>query len=475
MVNYVQFVRADELNSDPRNTLAVQREFDQARGQVLSADGVVLARSVPSAPGDQFAFQREYPTGDLFAHVTGFLNFNFGAEGVERTYGDELTGGDLNLRLDHLSDLFVERERTEDITLTLRNDVQQVAREALGDNRGSVVAIDPRDGSLLALWSNPTYDPNPLSSHDQAAASAARAALEPDSRQSGLIPAFYRKSFFPGSTFKVVTGSIGVNDGVVTPDQPSYPVATEFDIDFTDNELSNFGGERCGGPLFDILRASCNSAFAQMGVETIGQDRMVSGAQAFGVDQRVPIDLPAPALSRFPVDFPADQGNGPLARASIGQGDVTATPLQMALVAAGVANGGVIMTPHVLDRVTDETGDVIKSFEPTPWLQAISPDAAAVMRQAMLGVVQSGTGTRAQISGFEVGGKTGTAQLGTDPPSSHAWFIAFAGPPGQPPTVAVAVIVEAQPGVSEVTGGRVAAPVAQAVMQAVLNVQAAGG
>lgn len=469
MVNYVQVVRADDLNDDPRNTRAIVRDFDRDRGEILTADGVVIARTDPAPEGGQFEFQRSYPLGDLFAHTTGFFNFGFGADGAERAFNDDLSGQSTELEYQSFSDLFVDRNRVGDVTLTIRADIQQIARDQLGDRRGSVVALDPRDGSILAMWSFPSFDPNALSSHDQAAANAARAALEPDTLTSPLIPAAYRRSFFPGSTFKVVTASTGVELGVVTPENPVYPPASEFDIDFTDNELENFGGATCGGALFEVLAQSCNTAFADMGVNTIGAGGMVDGAQRFGLNERPPFDLPAPAASTFPTDFPADQGNGPLARASIGQGDVSATPLQMAMVAAAVANDGSIRAPHVLDRVTDDRGESVREHDDTEFSRAMSPASAATMREAMVGVVENGSGRNARIAGFVVGGKTGTAQLGSDPPSSHAWFISFAGPPGETPEVAVAVIVEAQPGVSEVTGGRVAAPIAKAVMEAVLN------
>jgi peptidoglycan glycosyltransferase len=489
MINYVQVLHSEDLSeasfrcyesrADDRtqpptgscsNSRELVRDFDRPRGQILSADGVVLAQSVPAAPEDRFDFQRTYPTGDLFAHTTGFLNFSFGADGAEREFNDDLAGETSELEYQNVSDLFVDRNRVGDVTLTLRADVQEAARNALGPQRGSVVAIDPRTGAVLAMWAFPSFNPDALASHDQAAANEARAALDPSSQQSPLIPAAYRKSFFPGSTFKIVTGSIGVDGFGVTDTQPVYPVETEFDIDFTDDELSNFGGSSCGGALPDILRVSCNSAFAHMGVETIGEAGMTTGAERFGFNQQPPLDLPAAATSTFPTDFPDNEGNGPLARASIGQGNVSASPLQMAMVVGALANDGVMMAPHVLDRVTDDRGEVVRTFEPSVLAQAVSPSTAATMRAAMVGVVERGSGGNGAIDGFVVGGKTGTAQLGTSPPSSHAWFVAFAGPPGAAPSVAVAVIVEAQPGISEVTGGRVAAPIARAVMQAALGV-----
>jgi peptidoglycan glycosyltransferase len=487
MVTWIQVVRADDLNEltwacrdpdQPRteapagfcaNNRAILRDFDRERGQIVAADGVVLAETVDAADDSQFEFQRRYPTGDLFGHVTGYFNFNFGSTGVERTYNDELAGETASQELRSLSDLFVERSNIGDVVLTIRSDVQQVARDALGQQQGSVVALDPRDGSILALWSYPSYDPNALSSHDLAAAQQARDQLEADPAKP-LRARTYQERFPPGSTFKVVTGSTGVEFGVVTPDAPDYPVSSTYDIDFTNDDLNNFGGSSCGGTLFHILAVSCNTAFAEMGVETIGETGMVEGAQGFGFNDRPPLDLPAGAVSAFNREFPEDQGNGPLARQSIGQGDVSATPLQMALAAAAVANDGAVMTPHVMDEVRDQDGEVVESYDPSEWRRAISADTAATMQEAMEGVVQDGTATRLAIEGLEVGGKTGTASLEPNP-GSHAWIIGYAGPPGEQATVAVAVIVESQEGLSEATGGRVAAPIARTVMERILQVQ----
>jgi penicillin-binding protein A len=487
MVSWIQVVRADELNEltwacrrpeQPRseppaefcaNNRAITRDFDRPRGQIVAADGTVVAETVAAADDSQFEFQRQYPTGDLFGHITGYFNFNFGATGVERTYNDELAGETAEQEIRSLSDLFVERSNVGDLQLTVRADVQQLAREALGEQRGSVVAIDPRDGSILALWSFPSYDPNPLSSHDLAAAQQVKEQLEADPGRP-LRARTYQERFPPGSTFKVVTGSTGVNTGVVTPDEPVYAVTNAYDIDFTEDDLNNFGGASCGGALFEILAISCNTAFAEMGADTIGDQPMVEGAEAFGFNARPPIDLPAAATSAFPAEFPGNEGNGPIARQSIGQGGVAASPLQMAMVAGAVANGGEVMTPHVMSEIRDEDGEVIDSYEPEPWQQAIRPDTASTMRQAMIGVVEDGTATRLAIDGIEVGGKTGTSSL--EPrPGSHAWIIGFAGPPRGESTVAVAVIVESQEGASEATGGRVAAPIARVVMERILEVQ----
>lgn len=463
-LNYIQVFRADSLNDDPRNSRKVVENFSRPRGTIVSADGVVLARS--EASSDQFKYQRVYPERELFGHVTGYFNFNFGVTGLEAAYNDELAGNIPELDLAKLSDLLVDRDKVGNIDITIRKDVQQTARDALGDQAGSVVAIDPKTGAILAFWSNPSFDPNALSAHDNSASNARKLLEAAPSKP--LLPKMYAETFFPGSTFKVVTGAIGLQSGRVSLTEPSYPVQTSYDIDFTERNLSNFGGESCGGPLPEILRVSCNSSFAAMGVETIGPQLMVQGAESFGFDSRPPLDMPAPAISVFPKVFPDNEGNGPLARASIGQGDTKATPLQMALVAAAIANNGVLMAPHLLSRITDDQGSVVKSFPDRAWRTPLSPQNAEQMRQAMIGVAQSGTATRLQIPGMEVGGKTGTAQLGTDPPKSHAWIIGFAGPPGDA-KVAVAVIVEGQEGASEATGGRIAAPIGQAVMARVLE------
>ena len=474
-VNRLTIFEANALKDNPANNREVERDFSSPRGSIITADGTVVARSVPS--NDQYKFQREYPTRDLFAHVTGYFAFELGSAGLERSYNDELAGRTIDFDLREVSDLFVDRERVGDLTLSMRNDVQQVARQELGQRQGSVVALDPRNGEILALWSFPSYDPNALATHDFNAAEAASNLLNADPEKPTLARS-YQDNFFPGSTFKIVTAAAGVERGGVTPDQPDYPARLAYQPVGAGGRpvgrpIGNFGGATCGGTLFPIMEASCNSAFAQMGAEDAGADVMIDTAQAFGFNQDVPIDLPRPARSSFPTNFENDPPK--LAQSSIGQNDVQATPLQMALVAAAVANGGEIMTPHVVREVRDDQGEVVDTI-PTDdvWTRAMSSGTADVLRQGMIGVVQDGTASRLDddLPGYEVGGKTGTAQIGSSD-SSHAWIIGFAGPPGEAPSVAVAVIVEGQPGVSEQTGGRVAAPIASAVMRQALEQPAA--
>lgn len=468
MLNYIQVYEADSLNGNEFNARGTLEDLRRPRGTVETADGVVVARSVPV--DDRFEFQREYPEGDLFGHVTGFFPVNGRATGLEREYNDQLAGQTFEQELRSFGDLFVDRERTGNITMTLRDDVQRVARDQLGQRRGSVVVVDVDTGGIVALWSYPSYNPNPLSSHDAQEARDTFNFLDPTSGQSPLVASSFQNTFFPGSTFKVVTGSIGVQSGRVTPEAPPYPVVSTYTPPQTTRPLSNFAGELCGGTLFTILARSCNTSFAEMGAETLGPDIMVEGAAAFGWNQVPPIDLPGAVESRFPValadDLPA------LAQASIGQGDNSATPLQMALVAAGVANEGTIMAPHVMKEIRDGEGAVIDDEPIDQWKTPISPESAATMRQAMLGVVANGTLTGvAEIPGFEVGGKTGTAQTGRG--TNNTWVIEFVGLPGQKPELAIAVIVEDQ-GADE-TGGGVAGPIARAVLEVALQPPAGGG
>jgi len=475
-LNQVQVFDAKSLNERPGNSRVVQRDFNDPRGNIVSADGAILATSEIRRAA--LRYQRVYPEGELFAHVTGYFSLNLGSTGVERTYNDDLAGRTPALELNHLGDFFTSESSEGDVVLSLRKDVQAVARDQLAGRAGAVVALDPRDGSILAMYSNPTYNPNLLADNDTKKAADVK-KLYDAAPGKPLLAATYRERYFPGSTFKVVTAGAGLTQGSVTRDAPDYPVVTEYTPPLTTKAISNFDGTPCGGTLFAIMAASCNTSFAQMGVEQAGADAMIDRAQAVGFNDKPPIDLPEAATSMYPTDFgkvvakpegkaPVVEDSPRLAQTAIGQNDVAATPLQMALVAAAVAHKGEIMTPHVMSEVRARDGAVVQRFETGAWRRGFDPAVAETLRQGMIGVVDNGTAAVLRIPGMEVGGKTGTAQLGTVPPRSHGWMIAFAGPPGQEPTVAVAVIVNDLAGASNQTGGRTAGPIARAVLQAAL-------
>lgn len=493
-LNRVQLFGAERLQNHVENTRGLIREFGQERGEILTSDGVVVARSVPYS--DDIDYRREYPEADLYAHITGYQSLNVAATGLERAYNDELAGSTIEQQFRSLSDLFRDRDTTADLVLTIRDDVQRVAREALGDRNGSVVALDPRTGAIIALWSYPSFDPNPLASPDGVEANAAYESLLLAPGDPLLAKAF-REIYFPGSTFKLVTASAGVSSGLIGPADPVFPVTDSYQPLPSGSPIRNFGGSSCGGDLREILRASCNTAFAEMGAEWVGPERMIDVAESFGFNATPPLDIPGAAESRFPTDYgswladvgfyrdePSDEGSdgvgranaavgihensARLAQASIGQNDVAATPLQMALVVAAIVNDGVIMSPYVVAERRAADGEVYATTEPSEWRRAIETQVADVLRSAMLNVALNGTARGMAIPGLEVGGKTGTAQLGTEILSSHAWIIGFAGRPGGPAEVAVAVIVEAQDGADEQTGGRIAAPIARRIIEAAL-------
>ncbi len=477
-LNQLQVLKASEYNDRPENTRAQLRDFNRPRGDIVSADGVLLATSEERRA--ELRYQRIYPQGDLFAHLTGYYSFQLGSTGVERTYNAELTGRTSSLQLRELSGFFSEPSSEGDVILTVRSDVQRTAKEQLGALTGSVVALDPRTGAVLAMYSNPTYDPNLISTNDGQTAIDVKTVLDA-SPDKPLLSRAYQERFFPGSTFKVVTATAGLATGEVTETEPVYPVVTSYTPPLTNRPIFNFDRDLCGGNLFQILEQSCNSSFAQMAAEQLGADPMIESAEAAGFNDTPPIDLTRPASSVYPTDFgevvrrppdraPVYEDTPALAQTAIGQNDVAATPLQMALVAAGVANGGEIMVPHVMSEVQARDGDTVTRFDERVWRESMEPEVAEVLRRAMVSVVQNGTASGLRLNGFEVGAKTGTAQLGTTPPRSHAWMIAFAGPPGEQPTVAVAVMVQGVEGDDGLTGGRVAGPIAKAVLESALGI-----
>jgi len=317
------------------------------------------------------------------------------------------------------------------------------------------------DLCALARVLDRELDPSPLAAHSSRAVQDAFKVLNADPAKPMLARA-YRERYAPGSTFKVITAATAIETGVATP-QTGFPSIRSLDLPQSDKVLRNFGGSVCGGSLAESFRRSCNTTFARLGLD-LGE-RLVDGMAAFGIGENVPFDLPE-ARSGGPAAGTFERNKPSFANAAIGQGDVAVTPLQMAMVAAAIANRGVLMEPHVAREVRDPDGGVVRRIEPKEWKRAVSASTAAAVGRMMVDVVQAGTGRAAAVPGVSVAGKTGTAQAPGGPP--HAWFIGYA--PAEAPRFAVAVIVERGGDIGdEATGGRVAAPVAGQVLAKMLT------
>ena len=465
-LSYLQIFDANSLKHNPHNTRSLLSNANRARGDIVTADGTVVAHSVPVSDGTAFKYLREYPTSELFSQVVGYQSFIFGDTGVEKTYDTDLTGQSLQLQLHNLGGLLSGASTAGTAVLSLRDDTQRAAQAALGFQRGSVVLLNVQTGQILAMYSNPSYDPNPLASHNTQTAQNDFTSLSQNPDQPNL-PRAYRERYPPGSSFKTVTASVALEDGVATP-QSTYSARNQLTLPQTANTLKNFGGETCGGTLIESFTVSCNSTFGQIGL-ALG-DQFVPGMAKFGIGEAPPLDASPGAVASVGPAAGSFQNNQPsFAFAGIGQGDVAVTPLEMALVADGIANGGVIMTPHVVSEIRDSNDKLVRRISPSPWMTATTPQVAAAVTQMMINVVNGpgGTGSAARISGVTVAGKTGTAQTTTNV-APDAWFIAFA--PAQAPKYAVAVLVEhgGSEG-SEATGGAVAAPIAARMLRVALG------
>ena len=464
-LNYLQIVHAGSLDANPLNGTAVVKEYTAQRGNIISADGLTLATSVPSK--DSFKYLRQYPQGPLFQEITGFFSFTYGSDGAERSYDKVLTGKKSPFKLptsvQGLRNLLTNNNTSQSITLTVLDKVQAAAQAELAGRLGSVVAIVPKTGAVLAMYSNPTFDPNQLAGHNLPQVQANYKAISTVPGGS-LDPPAYRQSWFPGSSFKIITSAAVYDHKPELVDQVQ-PTLNALKLPQTNLQLHNFGGEVCGGNLLQLFTVSCDTGFGQLGLD-LGPDNLFNEANSFGFDQLPPLDLPFAAKSYFPPAASFAQAMPTLAYSAIGQQDVQATPLQMALVAAGIANGGVIMTPHLLDHVTNSQNQTVETYNPSKWLTATSAATASSVTNLMVSVVNSpnGTGTAAAIPGVTVAGKTGTAQTGTG--KTDDWFVAFA--PAQNPQIAVAAVLPDQGGSNEFTGGAIAAPIVKAVIEAYL-------
>ncbi len=475
-LNYRQVVKADDYRTNPRNGRVQVSEYERARGKIINAQGIAVADAQET--GDTLKFLRTYPLKDKYAHVIGFKPVNLGATSLEKLNNEFLTGTSDKQAADRIAGMFTGKDPAGgNVLLTLSQATQDAAYTQLGNNKkgvksGAVVALNPETGAVLAEVSLPSYDPNLLSTHDINAASANYNKLNTDPAKPMLNRAV-QEIYPPGSTFKVITSAAALSaDSSLSPDsmvqggefyQP--PQTSSFRIK---NAHEGICPEQIS--LKQALTVSCNTVFARMGVERIGAEKLKSMAQAFGFETEprfiedqdknycnvAASHTGSMASKEGVVDPPA------VAQSSIGQREVKMSPLQGAMIAATVANGGREMRPYIVDRLQNADLSNADRTDPKELRRPISGDVASALQQMMISVVTSrdGTGRNANISGLQVGGKTGTAEDGEDA-GDHGWFIGFAMKDGKP-IISVAVFLE-----NAGTGGSAeAARIAGLVMKA---------
>lgn len=438
---YELWGKAAYMNSAYNRRLLAAEERT-LRGSILDRKGETLAATVDS----DGIRMRTYPFKNLYTHVIGYDSVTYGKTLLEARYNDTLLGKDSLALIGNVGSLISGEERVgNSLNLTLDNALQKYARELMGKNRGSVVALDPRTGEILAMVSTPDFDPNGGAMEEKWAA-----LVEDDT--SPLLPRAFMGLYPPGSTFKVVTAAAAIENGLTETE-----IEDAGSIVIDGKTFSNHSGKAHGN--LDMARAftvSSNVYFAQL-AELIGGKDLMAKAEKAGFGVPLTLDLP---LTASRLGSP-DMGKTELAATGIGQGKLLATPLQMAMLSAGIANDGVIMKPYAVGSISDAGGSILKTTQPQSLYEFTDPATAEAVTAMMINVVKEGTGTRARVSGTTVAGKTGTAQNeksiqgeGFD----HAWFIGFA--PAEEPRIAIAVILEYQ----GKGGGQAAAPIAGKVM-----------
>src|SRR4051794_37153700 len=469
MINatWLQYWKSDAYNKDPRNRRVIEAAYSRERGAILVGRDPV-AESVKS--DDEYDFLRTYAEPFKYAHATGFFSF-YSQSGIEQSQNAVLSGEDDLLFVNKLVDLLSNKSgKGGNVVLTLDRDAQDAAFEGLsnlpGDVQASVVALEPSTGKILAMATLPSFAPTPLASHASQAVSRAYDQLNQDPEEP-LLNRAIQTTLPPGSTFKLVTASAAIESGKYTADS-EVPGGTTYQLPQTtgsSGEIDN-EGRSCGTdkiPFEQAMAESCNTSFAQLGVE-LGGDALQKQAEAFGFNDHYLDDIGPQAISTFPQDL-SDPEAG---QSAIGQFEVRASPLQMAMVAAGIANQGVVMKPYLVDSIQSPELETLKKTEPQEYGQAISAETADQVTQLMVYTVESGTAAPGAIPGVTVAGKTGTAQSGHPDVPPYAWFVSFA--PAQDPEVAVAVMIQ-KAGIErgEIAGGTYGGPIAKAVMEAVIK------
>ncbi|MEV1089781.1 penicillin-binding transpeptidase domain-containing protein [Streptomyces microflavus] len=459
----IQLFEADELDDNPANRRNTIVRYDQPRGNILVGDRAVTGNK---ETGEQLSFERTYLHGPLYAPVTGYASQTYGTTLIENAEDGVLSGTDSLLAPLPFWDEFTRgRQPGGNVVTTVKESMQRAAYAGLSGRRGAVAALEPSTGRILALVSTPSYDPERLSGTGSAVTDAWTRLNA--AKSLPMLNRAIRQTYPPGSTFKIVTAAAALDARVVRDADAPTDTPSPYVLPGTRTTLPNEATGCEQASLADAIRVSCNTVMAHLGVE-VGLEGMVEAAGRFGFNEtglRIPSGV---ARSNFDTDMSDDQ----LALSSIGQFNTTATPLQMAMVAAAVANHGDLRVPYLVDRVTTADGDTVQQQGPRSYERAMSPSTAVQLQRMMVDVVENGTGSNAAIDGVKVGGKTGTAQHGIDNSGlPYAWFISWAqAPDSGRPAVAVAVVVEdASADRADISGGGSAAPIARAVMEAALE------
>jgi peptidoglycan glycosyltransferase len=452
---------ASSLRANPLNARALLEQERIARGPILAADGTVLARSLRGSEG---AYERSYPTGEEFAHAIGYSFINAGSTGLERFRNAELdgrSGTNLQTILDQLQG---KKPQGDKVLTTLDPAAQRVANEALAGHRGAVVALDPRTGAVKVMAATPGFDPNALRSNG-GALKLHREETESNPPAKSRVNRATQFGYAPGSTFKIVTATAAIDAGSFTPESTvsgrnNVPISG---VPLQNDEHASYGQLT----LTQALAHSVNTVWAQV-AEKVGKQTIARYMSRFGFGKKPQLDYPSEEMSSSgeyggqrlisPTSELVDVG-----RMGIGQDKLQVTALQMAEVAAAVANHGTLMAPHMTDRIVDPEGRTVQRIGPRVQSVVMKSSTAAAVTSMMVAVVNEGTGTSAQIPGVQVAGKTGTAETLPATAINNVWFIAFA--PTSAPRVALAVTLQGVPGF----GGAVAAPVAKQVMERLLR------
>ncbi|UNZ18376.1 penicillin-binding transpeptidase domain-containing protein [Streptomyces sp. 891-h] len=470
--NWLQFVQAEELKTDPKNRRVAIARYAQPRGNIIVDGKAVTGSTVVN--GTDFKYKRTYKNGKLWSPVTGYASQGFGANQLEKLYDPFLTGDDDRLFFNRTIDMITGKpQKGGNVVTTLDAKAQKAAYDGLGDKKGAVAAINPKTGAILALANKPSYDPSSFAGMGDKDSKAYNGLQKKNNPDDPMLNRALRQTYPPGSTFKVVTAAAGLESGKYDLDSKTDS-EDPYRLPQTTKDLGNEGNNpACKNASIRVaLQWSCNTVFAKMS-DKLGNDEMIKMAEKFGFEKDTEggtldpdLDTPVrPAKSIYPED------NRPQnAMAGIGQASNRATPLQMAMVAAAVANDGKLMKPYMVDQLVAPNLNVVEQTKPEELSQPVSAENAQKLQSAMETVVKDGTGKSGQIPGVTVGGKTGTAQHGeNNKDNPYAWFISYAKT-GDGSPVAVAVVVESSDTLrDDIAGGKLAAPIAKSVMEAVLD------